>query len=784
MNVSNPSIIDASLRDVALCLSDNQKVDLLLYAMKTLNYDGCVLFVFFPDLWHEEHKALTRSLLSRADALESYSRTPSSPVFQYQPFHLKTRREYGYCVRGLDSAPVPFSARKKVSWTPPSSLRTSLTRMRADLQAALIADPDNPEAQALLHQRSVNVEKLLAPQPLIIPRSRFSPEIWREIALFLPRRDLKTLLHVPNPVSNIAGQLLFRQLDLHFSGLSPEYPDEDSEWAGRDLDRDRHAQRSADILARIITDNSFASVIRTLRVFSFKLDGDAGFHIGILANALPKLINIRNVHITASVEGALSIIRILEFTRPRIHGLSLQILDGALDLSGFNFTHLGHFSYDTNFSTPANSTPTSTAVPIAPQSTTLFISQNNVSLRKLSLQTPSSGFPSTESLALRNLTHLSFTGCIPASSTSLLPDVLTHGRQIDSLSLNITVDCLLSQHFRAMSSGLPFLRHFAFSIRGGVSRRLNDRDLFPSIAEFLRGRKELRSLTLCAPSPPSSHSNNNAEIQRSTGFDSGVWGVLPTLTELTTLTISWPKDLAPGLGGWLIPRNVKALVFDGIGANMIAERDPVAFFNQLRPGVPASLVYVGFMDSPLRSPAQIIEQGFPMVKLLRLESTYWTVKSNLGGGQKEARSPTVKQSNSTTSSPPTTTSNLSPVTSTTNRPILPSRTLSHSHTPGYSHTSTTYHPSPLSSTLAAQPAPAGARPILPSLTRSNSENRVPQVQVQLPMTSRSNISSVSSSTSIELEKWPRRRVAFHLSEWMEWLGCAEVVGYDRGEFGF
>lgn len=32
--------------------------------------------------------------------------------------------------------------------------------MTKDLQAALEADPDNPEAKALLHQRSVTVEKV------------------------------------------------------------------------------------------------------------------------------------------------------------------------------------------------------------------------------------------------------------------------------------------------------------------------------------------------------------------------------------------------------------------------------------------------------------------------------------------------------------------------------------------------------------------------------------------------------------------------------------------------
>lgn len=44
----------------------------------------------------------------------------------------------------------------------------------------------------------------------------FSTEIWREIALWLPPRDLRTLLLVPHVLSRIASQLLFTKVDLHF----------------------------------------------------------------------------------------------------------------------------------------------------------------------------------------------------------------------------------------------------------------------------------------------------------------------------------------------------------------------------------------------------------------------------------------------------------------------------------------------------------------------------------------------------------------------------------------
>jgi hypothetical protein len=39
-NVFNPKILDASIRDVASCLSDDQKADLLLYAIGNLPCDG------------------------------------------------------------------------------------------------------------------------------------------------------------------------------------------------------------------------------------------------------------------------------------------------------------------------------------------------------------------------------------------------------------------------------------------------------------------------------------------------------------------------------------------------------------------------------------------------------------------------------------------------------------------------------------------------------------------------------------------------------------------------
>ena len=37
-------------------------------------------------------------------------------------------------------------------------------------------------------------------------------------------------------------------------------------------------------------------------------------------------------------------------------------------------------------------------------------------------------------------------------------------------------------------------------------------------------------------------------------------------------------------------------------------------------------------------------------------------------------------------------------------------------------------------------------------------------------------------TVLELEPWPRRRVLYHMAEWLEWLGCEDVLIKDHSAF--
>ncbi|KAJ7064968.1 hypothetical protein C8F01DRAFT_1209257 [Mycena amicta] len=555
MNVFNPKILDASIRDVALCLSDNQKADLLIHALGNLSQDASSRAVF-------------------ENAIQS--------------------------VLQVNSLSAHNTARARILRARRRQLAGYQIGAQEDLQAALAADPGNPEAKALLHNRSVAVEKLLAP---VLPTSkgRFSDEIWREIALWLPRKDLKTLLLVPNAEPDLAPawqcQLLFRKLDLHLS-VPPDHEDAVTSLGSIPS----YARRTADILTRVIVDPVFGGFVRTLRVYSYAVgkDDSMAFQIGMLANALHKLHNLRNVYISALSENTIPLLRLFQHSSVRLRGLSLVCPDAPADLSNFECKTLHHISYSTREGNPS--------------ATSSFIAQNR-SLRTVSLHNMSWIFPS-DCLSLRNLTSISFSGHFPANSTAF-SDILMNGRQLDSLNLTCTLECLPATQFRANPDCLPFLRHFGLTICG-AARRVGSADLFPAVADFLRARSELMSLVLVV---------REEADQRTCGFDAAVWGVLPSLARLRAVTISYPRDLAASLAAWLIPRSVRSLTLDYVSA----PRDPIPFLDQIRAGVPPTLRYVGLADFSTRNVRGVVEHGFPMVRVVRLGTEHWLVARGADG---------------------------------------------------------------------------------------------------------------------------------------------------------
>lgn len=161
-----------------------------------------------------------------------------------------------------------------------------------DLHSVLTVDPENQDVKSLIQSQHLRPEMVspelpesfvdIHPRCLQLLREpdcppRFSIEVWREIALFLPRRDLKSLLLVPHALSRIASQLLFREIDLHLTAsLEHGRVEERSRISyGETIDQDVdawHYQRSADILTRILVDPLFSGQVRSLSVYAVAHD--------------------------------------------------------------------------------------------------------------------------------------------------------------------------------------------------------------------------------------------------------------------------------------------------------------------------------------------------------------------------------------------------------------------------------------------------------------------------------------------------------------------------------
>ena len=156
-------------------------------------------------------------------------------------------------------------------------------------------------------------------------------EIWEEIASFLSRRDLRSLIFVPHPVSSIARQLLFRHVSVGFG-------------TGDTLEMEnRHARLSAEILFQLIVDPACASQVRTLKVWApedsrhilfalfmgaltFLLNRRSvnQMYLVTLTAVLPRLINLKEFHCKMDNDTLRSVIEILEKHHPNLERLLIR----------------------------------------------------------------------------------------------------------------------------------------------------------------------------------------------------------------------------------------------------------------------------------------------------------------------------------------------------------------------------------------------------------------------------------------------------------------------------
>jgi len=178
-----------------------------------------------------------------------------------------------------------------------------------------------------------------------------------------------------------------------------------------------------------------------------------------------------------------------------------------------------------------------------------FLSAQSVALHTLvirhSQRYPASFLPTT------NLCNLYLT--LGISNADFLSQLLAQGRQLENLRLEVNLEhgCMLSTvfHAYAMPNSFPTLRKLSFVLMGAATN-MTDPDLFPSIAQFVRGYGTLDALCI-----------SNIYDLAGFGYDAGIWGVLPSFLNLRTLLIDVTPDMPPALAAWLIPRSVTVLEF-------------------------------------------------------------------------------------------------------------------------------------------------------------------------------------------------------------------------------
>jgi hypothetical protein len=174
-----------------------------------------------------------------------------------------------------------------------------------------------------------------------------------------------------------------------------------------------------------------------------------------------------------------------------------------------------------------------------------------VALRTLIINNRFAQFPDSP-LSMDNLCNLHL--CLTIPGPMCLMQLLESGQQLETLRLDIRSDGgALSSAFRSHSlpGSFPKLREFSFIPLDASENDDGDPDLFPAVTEFVRGHPMLEALCLSYRECPQSPEDF--------GYTTAIWGVLPSLVNLRTLSMYAPKDLSCALGGWLIPRTVVAL---------------------------------------------------------------------------------------------------------------------------------------------------------------------------------------------------------------------------------
>ncbi|EJD04668.1 uncharacterized protein FOMMEDRAFT_132624 [Fomitiporia mediterranea MF3/22] len=562
-DVVNPRILDASIRDVTERLSNEQKAEVLIHAMNLLKLAN-------PFSHHIVENGVMSCLMAAKIG------TP--------------QRVQALLLRGR--------ARMAAG---------DIGKARQDLHKVLELVPDHAVANSLLSIPSSSSQGTKDSRLWSIESAsrRLSPELWRQIASLLPRRDLKTLMQIPHVLSRIAFELVFERVDLHIGVC--RLNGEDKNWGDGDQDHpDRPgyrlekqlAQRTADIVARIVLDPSFAKLIKTVRISAERTDRSQhmAFRTNMLATALPKLIHLKEVIFAGSNEVWNRFAEVLTSTHPRLQSLIIEPEHDSEPVLP-HLTHLSQFKIVRDHASHSLGT---------------FLAQNRSTLKKLCLCAYYAAFPAPPAVSFGNLTHLEFVGTVPACADTL-EQIFAAGNQLVSLRLNCVLLTGVSDAFRKFPNALPRLKYFGFRALDHLGAKATDPMLFPSIAEFLRSHPDLEKLELDV----AGESN-----QKSFGYDASVLGVLPSLGKLRQLAVTVTKDASPGLFSWIIPRGLLALLLNGV-----PRRNCEQFMITMRPGLPPNLRYLALLGTEVRDEAHFVDTVLPRsLRLVNISDRFYTIR--------------------------------------------------------------------------------------------------------------------------------------------------------------
>ncbi|KAI0309640.1 hypothetical protein OF83DRAFT_1157917 [Amylostereum chailletii] len=500
MAVFNPKMLDASVRDVVSALTSDQKTDVLLYAMERI-------------------PSGPNSRTTVENAVQSVIQVSSArPDKLIQARLIRAKARFAAGMRGA---------------------------AHQDLQTILQIDPGHREAASLMPS---GVKCISGEFGSRRGHPRFSNEIWREIATYLEREDLRALLFVPHTLSAIASQLLFRTVHLHFGTSTRPQGDtvELDEW---------HARRSAEILSHLVSNAAYASYVQSFAVFApEKYNNLTSFQIAMVTSVLPRLVNLKMFGCRMSGRAMQVLLASLEKIHPKLENLVLEPITPLSSLP--TFPALRKLAYNAGDNQ------------VFPKDLQQILDGRSIALRHLVLYSRRSAMDARLPV-VNNLTSLEVDFLF--TNPECLATLLSDGRHLENLSIGclLTRDCQLSTAFRSHVDAVPSLRRFHFHM-GAAQHHVNDPDLFPAVTEFVRQHPHLRSLRL----------QRKLDL-KTVGYNADVWSVLPALLHLEDLALDIPRNLPPTLSSWLIPRTVTKL--------LLSFQSEPSYMAQLWSGLPKSL---------------------------------------------------------------------------------------------------------------------------------------------------------------------------------------------------